>query len=455
MKDDIKNKILKLNHQVPRYTSYPTAPHFYGLRNERTYPDWLASIPADENISLYIHIPFCKQMCWYCGCNTKATRKYDPIKDYIDYLLKEVDLVQVQLSSSVKVSHLHFGGGSPTMLKALDFARIMEHLYRKFSFSEDAEIAIEVDPRNVTEARVATYAKYGVKRVSLGIQDFDTTVLKAVNRPQPYHVSYDAITLFRKYGIKQINVDMLYGLPHQTIDSMKESFAKLLTLNPTRISFFGYAHVPWVKKHMRLINEDALPNAEERLELNLTGQDFLIKHGYKAIGIDHFAKPDDTIYQAFKAGNLHRNFQGYTTDDATTMIGLGVSSIGQFKQGFVQNARSLNEYKEALDHNKFPAQKCCVTSCEDKIRAEVIETLMCTFSVDLKEICKQHGFSSNHFDLEILLLQPYINDGLITVSNNSNITIVPKAYMLVRMVCAVFDLYFNSSSVTPKHSQAV
>lgn len=455
MEQYIKDKILSYNQQVPRYTSYPTAPHFYELRDEQTYPNWLNAINDGEHISLYVHIPYCARMCWYCGCHTKVTKRYEPVFNYVDYLLKEIDLVAAQLMKAPKVSHLHFGGGSPTMLEANDFGRIMTHISSKFEFSDDAELAIEVDPRNITEGRVATYAKHGINRVSIGVQDFDDQVLKAVNRPQPYHVSYDAIKLFRKYDIEHINIDMLYGLPHQTIDTVKESFAKLMTLNPSRISYFGYAHVPWVKKHMRLIKEDALPNPEERLELYLLGQEILLEHGYRAIGIDHFAKSEDSIYQAYKNNTLHRNFQGYTTDNATTMIGLGVSSIGQFAQGFMQNARTVTEYKAVLDKDLLPTYKCCVTSREDQLRADVIKELMCNYRVNLSAICKAHNFAVDHFKVELVLLQDFVDAGIVDVFNDEIVVVKEEMQMLVRLICAVFDLYFDMSGITPKHSQAI
>lgn len=450
----LKNQILKMDARVPRYTSYPTAPHFEKLDNPQIYLDWLQAIPQSSDISLYIHIPFCPKLCWYCGCNTKITKRYAPVENYAHLLLREIDILATHIGTDRTLSNIHFGGGSPGMLRACDFGMIMTKLRETFKIKDNAEIAIEIDPRNVTEGRVAAYAKYGVNRISLGVQDFDDHVLKSVNRQQPFHLSYDAIKLFREYGIEGINLDLIYGLPHQTTDTMCRTIDRALLLNPDRIAFFGYAHVPWVKKHMRLIDEQALPDKSMRYDLFQIGAQELETAGYKAIGIDHFAKAGDSLCTAAETKNIHRNFQGYTTDACDTLIGLGVSSIGKLPNGYIQNTPDMHIYRNAILAGHLPMTKACPITTEDKARSDVIESLMCHFKADVFKIAKHYGFDDSHFDNELESLQSYKTLGFIQI-DNGNIIIDPNAKLMARSICAVFDSYLNLADTTPRHSQAI
>lgn len=452
----LRKKILEHDRAVPRYTSYPTAPHFAPQADSSLYADWLSRIGEGEEVSLYIHVPFCSQMCWYCGCNTKVTRKYDPIESYIRNVLIEIGLVGESLATRGLLRHVHFGGGSPGLLGPADFSAVVGALSRFFTIDKEAEIAIEIDPRGVTEGRVAGYAKNGVNRISLGVQDFDDKVLKAVNREQPYALSYDAVRMFRDYGIDKINIDLLYGLPHQSVTTMESSIDKALTLRPDRISLFGYAHVPWMKKHMRLIDEGALPDKSLRFDMFARGAEMLEAAGYVPIGIDHFAKPDDELAIAARNGTMRRNFQGYTTDQSQTMIGIGASSIGKFAQGYAQNHTDMPLYEAALAAGRLPVSKMCPIDREDLIYAHVIERVMCDFGIDLAQVCERFNVSSDYFSESFAALRPLADAGFIEPSDSDmNVRINPAARPVARLVAACFDQYLRRKPEAARHSRAV
>lgn len=456
MTHGLREKILSYDRLVPRYTSYPTAPHFKPIEGGDTrYRDLLSSLPQQANISLYLHVPFCSKMCWYCGCHTKITERYAPVEDYAYLTLREIDMLADVISPSHHIRNIHFGGGSPGLLRACDFEKIMDRITSKFHMAESPDIAIEIDPRGVTESRAAAYAAAGVNRISLGVQDFDDKVLESVNRAQPFELSQKAVELFRSRGIRKFNFDLLYGLPHQTPSNMEQTIEKALSLDPDRISLFGYAHVPWMKKHMRLIDENALPDQNARYDLFETGARKLQQAGYVAIGIDHFAKPDDTMSVALRQGKLHRNFQGYTTEATDALIGIGASSIGKFPDGYVQNAVAMPQYKDAILGGHFPAQKYCPLSQEDRLRADIIERLMCDFSVDIAELCIRHGYPDSHLDGRLKDLQEFINDQFVTITNHRTIHINPLARQLVRVICSVFDEYMAKMADTPRHAKAI
>ncbi len=451
----LKENILACDKNVPRYTSYPTALHFKVIEQDSDAGHYLEQIPEHEELSLYIHLPFCPKLCWYCGCHTKITQQYEPVQNYLHLLNKEIDLLTQKLSPGHKISHIHFGGGSPGMMKAADFDALMSHLKQRFEMTPSAEIAIEIDPRNVTEARVSAYAKHGVSRISLGIQDFDEKVLASVNREQPFDLSYDALKLFRAYGIHHFNFDLMYGLPHQSVESMSKAIMGALMLGPDRIAFFGYAHVPWMKKHMRLINEDALPDNSLRYDLFEAGAKLLETNGFQPIGIDHFARADDEMITALKTGTLRRNFQGYTTDQAKTLIGIGLSSISKYEGGFTQNSPDMPAYEQAVTEGRLPVKKIYNMKADDYIRADIIERLMCDFKVDLSVISQKFGLDIAQFKPELSELRQYEDLGFVKVINNSVIQINKKARPAARLVCSVFDAYFQESQNIQRHARAV
>lgn len=445
----MKNKILKYNAQVPRYTSYPTAPHFQPMVAE-TYDALLKMLPSDEAVSVYIHIPFCVEMCWYCGCHTTATRKYAPIEDYVSLLLREIQIVAQTIETRLKISHLHFGGGSPSMLQPDDFRRIMAGLRQHFDFTDHAEIAIEADPRGVTHDKAEAYQECGINRASFGIQDFSPTVQAAINRPQSLSVVERAVARLQDFGIHRINFDLMYGLPLQTMECIEDTVEKSLRMSPSRIALFGYAHVPWMKKHMRLIRDEDLPDAAARIDQFALAEQRLVAAGMTAIGIDHFVRAEDDMLQALRDKKLARNFQGYTTDGASTLIGLGVSSIGRMPQGFVQNAANMTEYSAAILAGNMPTYRGRMINAEDKLRADIISDLMCYLQVDIAQKLTQHNYAPDYFATVLNSMADLQQDGLVTMAG-SIITINPAARQAVRVVCARFDAYFTGQG--QKHAQ--
>lgn len=449
----LKERILGFDQQVPRYTSYPTAPHFKEGFSSEAYTQWLSALPKQETLSLYVHVPFCANMCWYCGCHTKVSKQYKPAKEYTLLLQKEIALLNTHLSNTQSVRHLHFGGGSPTFLKPADFEMLMDCLQTTFSFAPDAEQAIEIDPRTLTTDHIDSYARTGITRVSLGVQDTNEKVLKAVNREQDFSLSFDAVQTFRQKGINRINIDLMYGLPYQTLTLMANTIEQSLRLQPDRISLFGYAHVPWMKKHMRLIDENALPDKSLRYDLFEFSAEQLQQNGYVPIGIDHFVREDDPMAKAAKTGKLQRNFQGYTTDTAKTLIGLGVSSIGTLPQGYVQNFRGMAPYKEALEQGKLPVEKSCNISQEDLLRGDIIERLMCDFVVNVPFICQKHGYDETYLNKDLLSLKALEKEGFLTLSETGIVTMNKDARQMVRVACAAFDPYFQE--IKKRHATAI
>jgi len=432
----------KYGGMVPRYTSYPTAPHFHDGINDDVYRAWLGKMDEGENLSLYFHVPFCAKMCWFCGCHTKIVNRYDPVKDYAGLLLQEIDLLSEVMAKGPQVRHVHWGGGTPTILASDDFRRIMDQAQGVFDFAEDSEIAVEIDPRTLDQDKAKALAKAGVNRASLGIQDFNETVQQAINRVQPKDVTARVIDWLRDAGIKAINFDLMYGLPHQTSADAIKSVDEAVSLNPDRLSLFGYAHVPWMKTHMQMIKDDDLPGDEARLDQAESTAERLQFHGYKRIGLDHFAKTGDDLVKALEAGTLQRNFQGYTNDTAGSLIGIGASSIGRLEQGYVQNCPSIREYRRALEAGKLPVKKGVELTTDDKNRRLIIERLMCDLTVDV----------GPGYEDELNNLRPMKNDGVVEISGTT-ITVTETGRPLVRSVCAVFDTYLNKNKA--RHSKAV
>ena len=448
----LKEKILCRDQAVPRYTSYPAAPHFKDGFDKYTYESWLKVLPENSAVSLYIHVPFCSQMCFYCGCHTKITQQYQPITAYV-YLLKiEAERLSFLIPKSCRITHLHFGGGSPTILESDDFLAFMSELRGLFHFDPACEIAIEADPRQMTEQRIAAYATAGVNRMSLGVQDFHQPTMESINRAQPFALTQNAVHLLHQYGIKRINFDLMYGLPFQTEETIRNTMQQALALQPDRVSFFGYAHVPWMKKHMQLMPAN-LPDQNVRYDLALAGAKVLEEAGYQAIGIDHFVHPGDTMNESLRTHTLKRNFQGYTTDDATVLIGLGASSISKLPQGYVQNTPHNVLYKQALSEAHLPVVRGLKLSDNDRMWGEIIEELMCYLRVDLKKIAADYFVPRYLFHDILDYLLPLQNDGLLTIDDEV-ITINPQARQVTRVVCSAFDRYLTVST-TPRHSKAV
>ena len=442
----------KYDLRVPRYTSYPTAPHFTPIVGAERYAGWLGELDPKTKLSLYLHIAYCAEICWFCGCHTKAARRYEPVADYLDCLLREVDLVADKLPGRMTAGHVHFGGGSPSVLTPEDFVRTLDKLRSRFGFAGDAEIAVELDPRTTDRAYITAMAGAGVNRVSIGVQDFNPVVQKAINRIQPYDLTAEVIGWLREDGIDEINMDLVYGLPHQTLESLSETISLTVGLAPKRIALFGYAHVPWMKKHQRLIPEKALPGIEERWRQYESAARQLVNAGYVQIGLDHFALASDPMAAALKQNRLHRNFQGYTTDESETLIGFGASGIGSLPQGYVANEISHDGYKSLIRAGRLATSRGIAVGRDDLLRRSLIERLMCDLSLDLDSICAAWGVDAAEFDQDLARLEPMEADGLL-LREGRKITMTKAGRPLVRAACAAFDRYLHKGEM--RHSRAV
>lgn len=443
------NQTLPLaERNVPRYTSYPTAPHFTTAVAARTYSAWLSDLPDQASLSLYIHVPFCTKICLYCGCHTKAVRRQDPIERYADRLINEIAVVAAAAGHR-KVAHLHWGGGTPSILGEARLTRIMDKIAAAFDLSALREHAIELDPRQVTRALARTLAAIGVNRASLGIQDFSPHVQRAIGRIQPFDVVAQATSLLREAGIKRINFDLMYGLPGQGVREVKRSAVLAASLRPQRLALFGYAHVPWFKRHQRLIDQAALPSPAERIEQARTASETLVGWGYERIGLDHFADPADELALAARAGRLRRNFQGYTADESDALIGLGASAIGRLPQGYVQNAVDIGGYSRAVETGRLATAKGIALTEDDRLRGRIIEQLMCALSIDLGAAAFEAG---NGFVSEIEALQPLIKEGLVRLEGR-RIVVTEDGRPFIRLVAAAFDTYLAGERA--RHSIAV
>jgi oxygen-independent coproporphyrinogen-3 oxidase len=436
--------------RVPRYTSYPTAPNFSADIGEADYRTWLASLPPGD-ASLYLHVPFCRAMCWYCGCHTTVAAREAPVLRYLDCLRKEIELVARYRRRLLSVRHVHFGGGTPTLMPARQLQSVMEQLRRHFRIVEDSEIAIEIDPRTLSEEMAATLGQCGFNRASLGVQSIDLTVQRAINRVQSFELTETAVRLLRTNGVVRINFDLIYGLPKQSLQSCLETVEQALALRPDRLAVFGYAHVPSFKPHQRKIDGGSLPDSEMRFAQSRAIAEALVGAGYVEIGLDHFALPDDPLAKAAAAGRLHRNFQGYTTDEAEVLIGLGASSIGRMPQGFVQNEVRIPEYERLIKECRLPIARGYRFTGDDRLRGTIIERLMCDQRVDVGGICRAFRTDPAAV-LGRSSLEPLIADGLVE-RDGACISIKPHARPLVRSIAAAFDAHLSAGS--ERHSRAV
>ncbi|HEY1145132.1 MAG TPA: oxygen-independent coproporphyrinogen III oxidase [Allosphingosinicella sp.] len=436
---------------LPRYTSYPTAPHF-GAVNADVYRGWLGTLPAGAETSLYLHVPFCRSMCWYCGCHTTITARDEPIARYLAALHEEIRLVADAIPGRLSARHVHFGGGTPTLMKPDQFVALMDALRDRFAIEPGSEVAIEIDPRTLESEMIGALAAGGVTRASLGVQSFDPVVQKAINRVQSYEQTAAATEGLRAAGIRAVNFDLIYGLPHQDVASCLETVAQAVALAPDRFAVFGYAHVPDFKRHQRKIEETALPGGAERHAQAEAIADALVNAGYIRVGLDHFAKPRDSLAQALARGTLHRNFQGYTTDACDTLLGFGASSIGRLPQGYVQNAVLIGDYQRRIAEGALAVGKGRACAPEDRLRAAVIERIMCDYRVDLGEVCARFGVDPDRLADNAPSLDRLIADGVARREGNV-IMLDEEARPLVRVLAAAFDEYLGRAPA--RHSRAV
>lgn len=446
-----KRLIHKYDRPVPRYTSYPAATQFAPVAPAMAAA-WLAAIPADSRLSLYVHLPFCKRMCWFCGCHTTIPNRYDRVRDYVGVLEREATLI-AGLVPAAPVSAIHWGGGTPTILEPAEIERLAAALRRRFDVAADVEFSVEIDPRGFTQDRARALGAAGVVRASIGVQDLTPEVQKAVNRVQSLEESLQAVEWLRAAGATGVNVDLMYGLPHQTVDGVVATARRVVeTIGPDRLAVFGYAHVPWMKRHQRMIRDEALPDAAARFEQAEAAASFLVSAGYVRIGFDHFARPADRLAAAASAGTLHRNFQGYTADDAPILIGLGASAISALPHGYLQNAARLDDYADAIAAGRIAMARGVEVSDEDRLRRLAIERLMCGLALDCAGLAREFGRPADHFADALLALQPLAADGLVTL-DRGNIAVTERGRPFLRLVAAAFDEYLQPTA--RRHARAV
>ena len=444
-------KYIKYSKPGPRYTSYPTALEF---KDTFTYDAYIAKLEAQDSsrpLSLYFHLPFCRNACYFCGCNVVFTSKEDKMLRYMEYLKRELDILIKHVDTSREVIQMHFGGGTPTFFSAEQLEEIIKMIKSHFkNFRSDAEISCEIDPRHINEDQMKVMSEQGFNRVSFGIQDFNEKVQVAVHRVQPYDVTKKAMDLARKYNMVSVNVDLIYGLPYQSLETFKETLRLSLTLNPDRFAVFNYAHVPWLKKTMRKIDETTLPLPDEKLQIMQYTIDYLTENGYKMIGMDHFAKPEDELFKAIEKGELHRNFQGYTTKGGADLVGGGLTSIGEGVDYYAQNFKDMKEYEAAIDAGKLPFERGVTLSEDDMIRQHVIMELMSNFKMDIKRFNKDFDVDFNtYFADDLPDLQPFIDEELVSVDEN-HIECSETGTLLIRNIAMVFDAYMNKHAGSKK-----
>jgi oxygen-independent coproporphyrinogen-3 oxidase len=436
--------------QVPRYTSYPTAPHFHGGVDAGTYGQWLGQLSPCTTLSLYLHVPFCAAICAYCGCHTKATRRSAPVAAYADRLSAEIDLV-AEATTARRVRHLHWGGGTPSTLGGDGIARLVDRLGLRFDLAPGLDHAIELDPRFVDDGLAATLAAIRVTRASLGVQDLNPHVQQAIGRVQPVATVTRAVEALRRAGIGALSLDLMYGLPQQSTADLVETIRHATALTPDRIALFGYAHVPWMKTHQRLIDEGTLPDAAARTEQESTARAALLGAGYLAVGLDHFVRPDDAMALAHAGGRLRRNFQGFTVDDADALLGFGASSIGRLPQGYVQNAPDTGTYQRAIDGRVLATVRGLALTREDRARADIIERLMCGYAADPAAVLSRHDLAPSLFDAELAELSALLADGLAQLDRGV-VRVTEAGRPFTRVIAAIFDARLGAAG---RHSPAV
>ena len=449
---DLSDLLAKYDQRVPRYTSYPTAPHFSPAVDGAAYAGWLAALADGTPLSLYLHVPFCAELCWFCGCHTTATRRAEPMASYARTLLSEIDLLADAIGRPLPVRHIHWGGGTPTALAPAWMQAIAARLATRFARADDAEIAVEIDPRTLTEESADALAAMGVTRASLGVQDFDPAVQAAVNRHQSFAVTEACAQTLRARGIGALNLDLIYGLPHQTEDGVARTVTQALALDPDRIAVFGYAHVPWLKRHQRLIDETVLPGPAERFAQRAAAERVILAAGYEAVGLDHYARPTDSLAVAARTGQVRRNFQGYTTDTAPVLLGLGASAIGALPQGYVQNAAPIPQWRDTIRAGRLPVARGIALTAEDRLRRAVIEQVMCQGEADLDAIAAAHGVGSEALLACAPVLAAQAADGLVRWDGR-RVRVTRGGRPFVRAVAAAFDAYLRPDLV--RHAAAI
>ncbi|WP_410219168.1 oxygen-independent coproporphyrinogen III oxidase [Paracoccus sp. (in: a-proteobacteria)] len=433
--------------RAPRYTSYPPATQFSPAVDGDLVGGWMAALPQGTQVSLYVHVPFCRRLCWFCACRTQGTQSLDPVRAYVATLEAELQALRRRLAPGTRLSRLHWGGGTPTLLPADLICRLAGAIFNAFPMAEGGEFSVEIDPSEIDAPRMAALAAAGMTRASIGVQDFDPLIQETIGRPQSFEMTARAIRLIRQHGIASLNADILYGLPHQTGRRMADTVQKVLALSPDRVALYGYAHVPWMSKRQVMIPSEALPGGEARLALFETAAELFLDDGFRQIGIDHFARPEDGLARAATEGRLRRNFQGYTDDPAPVLIGLGASSISRYPQGYAQNAPATGAYVAAVREGRIPVTRGHAFTPEDRWRGRLIEALMCDFQIDLAAMTTEVG------PLPPDLFQPLLaRFGPAVRLTDSTFEITPEGRPLTRLIAQALDGY---AAPEGSHSVAV
>ncbi|MGI8544155.1 MAG: oxygen-independent coproporphyrinogen III oxidase, partial [Aridibacter sp.] len=444
---EIDIELLKrFNQPGPRYTSYPTAPLF---SQEFTAADFEREIietngrENESDISLYFHFPFCEKLCYFCGCNMLVTKDRTAISGYNDYLKREIELIAPLISKNRRVEQMHFGGGTPSYLTPEEIHDIGAFIKSKFNFAEDLEASVEIDPRNLTREHLEAFREIGFKRTSFGVQDFNLQVQEAINRVQSEEITRQTVIWAREFGYKSINIDLIYGLPHQTLPNFAESVEKVIDISPDRIAVFNYAHVPWLKKHQNIIKTEDLPSPDERLQILKMTIEKLVASGYEYIGMDHFAKPTDDLAIAQKNNTLYRNFQGYSTKAGADVYAFGLSAISQFQNIYAQNLKNIKDYYTRVDEQLPATNVGYRMTFDDHVRKETINQMMCHLEVDKRAIEAKFDINfEEYFASDIPKLQTFIGEGLL-VNDKDKIKIIGAGILIIRNVAMCFDAYLE------------
>ncbi|EHO4019651.1 oxygen-independent coproporphyrinogen III oxidase [Campylobacter jejuni] len=438
---------VKYSKAGPRYTSYPTAVEFNTNFKYEEYIEILKK--QDRSLSLYFHLPFCRSACYFCGCNVIYTAKEESKERYLTYIFKELDILSTILDTKREVVQMHFGGGTPTFFSAKQLQNLILKIRSVFgNFSKDAEISCEIDPRFLNEEQATVLTQNGFNRISFGVQDFDEKVQKEIHRIQPFELTQNALNLVRNKGIKSVNMDLIYGLPYQNLQSFTQTLEKVMLLNPDRLAIFNYAHVPWLKKNMRKFDENTLPSPDVKLEILEFCEKFLSKNGYKMIGMDHFAKENDELFKALENGTLHRNFQGYTTKGGADLVGVGLTSISEGQRHYAQNFKDMSSYEAALDRGVLPFERGVILSDDDELRKAVIMELMANFKLDIKSIEKEFSIDfKEYFKEDLKALEEYKD--FVNFDENF-IKVNETGVLLIRNIAMCFDAYMKNISEDKK-----
>ncbi|MDH2997503.1 oxygen-independent coproporphyrinogen III oxidase [Pasteurellaceae bacterium LFhippo2] len=445
--------IQKYNQSGPRYTSYPTALEFNESYNDDDFKAAVARYP-NKPLSLYIHIPFCHKLCYFCACNKIITRHQHKADIYLDYLEKEIKY-RSELFKDRKVTQIHWGGGTPTYLTEDQSLRLMAMLRKHFNVQDDAEISIEMDPREIELDMLDHLRSIGFNRISMGIQDFNKDVQKLVNREQNEEFIFALMKRARELGFASTNIDLIYGLPQQTVESFMFTLEKVIELNPDRMSVFNYAHLPSRFAAQVKIKDDMLPAPETKLEILQKTIETLGNAGYKFIGMDHFAKPDDELAIAQAKGELHRNFQGYTTQEDADLLGMGVSAISLLGDSYAQNHKELKQYYAEVEMRGIALHKGLSMTKDDCLRRDVIKALICNFKLDYQTVEKEYQIDfSTYFAEDLQLLAPLIQDGLVEV-NETGLVVSPRGRLLIRNICMCFDIYSRQQAKRQQFSRII